>query len=339
MLCREIEIFAAENEFPFVLDTLFIGGGTPSLLEPHQLELIFSTLSLQYDLSNLSEVTLEANPGEAPIENLMAFRELGINRLSMGFQSLQPEMLTFLTRIHSREQALTTFENARKAGFDNINIDMIFSIPGQSLDMWKSDLTQITELKPDHISAYSLTNEPGTDFSRKVKSGEITEVDESLDLGFLLFTREFLNDKGYNPYEISNFAQQGFECIHNLHYWKTEPYLAFGPSAHGFDGQKRWWNVRSLDEYINRIENYSSPVVKTETITTEMRYNEILLNGLRLPDGIAESQLNGNGIDAEESLNQSLLKWKNELEINKGRLKIREKGIPFTDSILADLFI
>lgn len=339
MLCREIEQFAAKNEFPFVIDTLFIGGGTPSLLEPYQLESIFKTMRKHYDLTDLKEVTLEANPGEAHFEKLKSFRELGINRLSMGFQSLQPELLIFLTRIHSREQAIETFENARKAGFDTINIDMIFAIPGQTLENWESDLIEIIKLEPNHISAYSLTNEPGTEFNRMVRLGQISEVADEKDLAFLLFTRKFLKDRGYHAYEISNFARKGFECRHNLHYWKTEPYLAFGPSAHGYDGKKRWWNVRSLDEYLNRLQNAKSPIVKSEHITPEKKYNELLLNGLRLPGGVSQIQINSLDINSKSNLSENLIKWKNKLEIKKGYLKITTEGIPFTDSILTDLFV
>ena len=339
MLCREISQFSEKNDFQFTIDTIFFGGGTPSLLEPKHLNLIICKLNDIYNLDDLYEITLEANPGEAPLNKLRSFFDLGINRLSMGFQSLQPDLLKFLTRIHSKEDALNTFTHARKAGFNNINIDMIFSIPGQTMDKWKSDLNMLIDLSPNHISAYSLTNEPGTEFNKMVKAGKIIEVDDNIDLKYLEFTRQHLSVNGYNPYEISNFSHTGFECRHNLHYWNSDPYLAFGPSAHGFDGSHRWWNVRSIDEYIKRLDNNHSPIVKKEKINNEMGFNELLLNGLRLKYGVDIKRLIHYRSDTNDILSKSINKWKNKLENRKGRLVITKEGIPLTDSILADLFI
>jgi len=338
MLCREIDLYSKQNEFDFQLDTIFFGGGTPSLLTPNQLEQILSTLHKCYDLSNVTEITMEANPGEAPLEKLVQFRKLGINRLSMGFQSLQPKLLNFLTRIHSREQSLETYKNARKAGFENINVDIIFSIPDQTINMLEEDLETIVQLKPNHISAYSLTVEAGTELNKLVKHNQVVMPKDESDLAMLFFVREMLTKNGYNPYEISNFSLQNQECKHNLHYWNSDPYLAFGPSAHGYSFQNRWWNVRSLDEYLRRLENNESPIVSKEFNDATLKFNELLLNGLRLTRGIPVKKLTAINPNYKKDLVLGLNKWQSELAINKESLYLTDKGIPFLDSILPDLF-
>jgi len=339
MLCKEIENYANDNSFTYTIDTIFIGGGTPSLLTPNQLESILTTLNKFYNFNNLFEITMEANPGEAPFEKLKAFRKLGINRLSMGFQSLQPELLKFLTRIHTGEQAIQTFHHAREAGFENINVDLIFSIPNQTLSMLEQDLEVITKLNPNHISAYSLTVESGTELNKMVRHEKVNMPKDESDLEMLFFVRDYLNENGYSPYEISNFSKNGFECKHNLHYWNTEPYLAFGPSAHGFDLKNRWWNVRSLDEYLNKLNSGKSAIISKENSSNTNLYNELLLNGLRLKNGINLEKLKIYNPNYLADLNFGLKKWDGKLVTNKESLFISEKGIPFLDSILPDLFI
>ena len=339
MLCREIELYKKNNQFDFKIDTIFIGGGTPSLLTNKQLDSLLNCLAKNYPMDNLVELTMEANPGEAPKEKLAGFRKSGVNRLSMGFQSLQPELLKFLTRIHSKEEALETFQIARNVGFENINVDLIFSIPSQTLKMLEEDLKLVTDLNPNHISAYSLTVESGTELNRLVKKNQITMPRDESDLDMLLFVREFLNSKDYSTYEISNFAKSGFECKHNLHYWETEPYLAFGPSAHGFNAKNRWWNVRSLDEYLKRLDNFKSPINSQETTDNSSLFNEILLNGLRLKNGILIEKINEVNPNWKNDLKFGLKRWNGKLEINEKSLHLTDRGIPFLDSILPDLFI
>ena len=339
MLCREIELYSKSNDFNYKIDTIFIGGGTPSLLTPDQLQSILDTLNNCYKLNEVCEITMEANPGEAPIEKLKEFKVSGINRLSMGFQSLQPELLKFLTRIHTKEQAIDTFHNARLAGFKNINIDIIFSIPNQSLEMLEDDLNTVINLNPNHISAYSLTVESGTELNKMVKKNTVTMPKDDSDLEMLIFVRDHLSKNNYNPYEISNFALNGYECKHNVHYWNTDPYLAFGPSAHGFDSKKRWWNVRSLDEYLKLLEDFKSPINKEEETANSMRFNELLLNGLRLRDGIKIEKLKFINPNYKSDLSNGLSKWDSKLVLNEKSLHLTDEGIPFLDSILIDLFI
>ena len=339
MLCREIELYIKENQFEFIIDTIFFGGGTPSLLENRQMDSILNCIAKYYSIKNVIEITMEANPGEASKEKLAGFKNSGINRLSMGFQSLQPDLLFFLTRIHSREEALITFQIARDVGFENINIDLIFSIPNQTIKMLEEDLKIVTDLNPNHISAYSLTVESGTELNRLVKKNLITMPRDESDLEMLLFVRDFLKSKKYSAYEISNFSKSRFECKHNLHYWTTDPYLAFGPSAHGYDIKSRWWNVRSLDEYLKRLDNFKNPINRRENSDKISTFNEILLNGLRLSNGVQIKKLNRENPNWKKDLKFGLKKWSEKLKINEKSLYLTDRGIPFLDSILPDLFI
>ena len=268
-----------------IFDTVFIGGGTPSLIEAKFLERIISALDKKFDLSNVNEFTIEANPGEAPKERLKDFLSLGINRLSIGVQSLHPHLLSFLTRIHDATQVFTTFENARSVGFENISCDLIYSIPGQTWSMWEKDLRKIISLQPNHISAYTLTVEKGTSLFELVRNRKVQmPIDDETGKWFL-DTHKILEESGYPGYEISNFGSLDMQCKHNLHYWRIDPYMAFGPSAHGFDGQRRWNNTRSLNNYFQKIKSNEKPISTTENLSDLDLVNEALGFGLRMKEG------------------------------------------------------
>jgi oxygen-independent coproporphyrinogen-3 oxidase len=321
-------------------DTVFIGGGTPSLLEPMHVESILSALQNKYDLSNVKEFTLEANPGEAPKDRLKAFHSLGINRISMGVQSLQPDLLKFLTRIHTQDQVYDTYNHARSAGFDNVNCDLIYSIPDQSWDVWEQDLNQVINMAPDHISAYTLTLEKGTDLFQMVKNGKVSMPKDGQTGDWFLKTHEILDSNGYNTYEISNFAKPGMECQHNLHYWRIHPYLAFGPSAHGFDGIHRWNNTRSLDHYIQQIESGKSPVTKTETLTEINHLNELIGFGLRMREGIDLDQIPENYKNQfYKNLSRAKQKWNECIIETEMTVSLTGKGMAFCDTITVELML
>ena len=272
-----------------IFDTVFIGGGTPSLIEAKFLERIISALDKKFDLSNVNEFTIEANPGEAPKERLKDFLSLGINRLSIGVQSLHPHLLSFLTRIHDATQVFTTFENARSVGFENISCDLIYSIPGQTWSMWEKDLRKIISLQPNHISAYTLTVEKGTSLFELVRNRKVQmPIDDETGKWFL-DTHKILEESGYPGYEISNFGSLDMQCKHNLHYWRIDPYMAFGPSAHGFDGQRRWNNTRSLNNYFQKIKSNEKPISTTENLSDLDLVNEALGFGLRMKEGFSIS--------------------------------------------------
>ena len=328
------------NTAEWKIDTIFIGGGTPSLLDAKQIESILEALAAKYDLSSVKEFTIEANPGEAPKERLRDFRSFGINRISMGVQSLEPKLLKFLTRIHSVEQVFETFENARSVGFENVNCDLIYAIPGQSWEIWERDVNRIIELEPNHISAYTLTLEKGTDLFTLVKNRKVTMPKDGQTGDWFLKTHEMMKMNGYASYEISNFSNSGMECEHNLHYWRIHPYLAFGPSAHGFDGTNRWNNSRSLDQYLQQIESDSSPVSMKEILSEKDRLNELIGFGLRMNEGINlkripekyQNAFNNNLIIAEN-------KWEGCFIKKDESISLTPTGMAYSDGIGVDLML
>ena len=289
-ITKEIETCNADVS-KWTIDTIFIGGGTPSLLNGKQIEKIISALSKKYDLTNLIEFTIEVNPGEAPIEHLKLYKNSGINRLSIGVQSLEPKLLKFLTRIHDRKEVFQTYENARAAGYDNINMDLIHSIPGQTLKLLESDLKEIVKLKPEHISAYSLTVEKGTELFGMVKKKIVSMPKEEINAKFFESTIEKLTSNGYDLYEISNFSKPGLQCKHNIHYWNIEPYLGFGPSAHSFDNIYRWNNTKNLDTYLRGIESNRSVKSNVESLSKINKINETIGFGLRMSSGLNLNKL------------------------------------------------
>ena len=337
-LLKEIDSYK-DYTGKWTFDTIFFGGGTPSLLPAKYLEQILQKLHDTFNTSKVKEITLEANPGEASLEHLKDIRKLGVNRLSMGFQSFDDKILKVLGRLHKSKDCFKTFKNARKAGFDNINTDMIFNIPDLSVENWKKDLNKLLELKPEHISAYSLTVEPSTKLFNLVKNGRLLMPLERIDIEQYLLTGDILSKHGYNHYEISNYSLNNKECKHNLHYWNLSPYLSFGPSAHSYNLSERWWNYRSLDKYIDKISQNTLPVEGKEKLDYRDKYNELILNGLRLSKGVsiqnAKNHFNGKFNDYIQSIQN---KW-DCLKVDEDTIKITKNGSLFVDEISSDMFI
>jgi len=338
-LCKEISRSSLEN-YPWLFDTLFIGGGTPSLLTGRKIEKIFAALSHKISLSNFIEKTIEINPGEASLESLTDFKNLGINRVSMGVQSLDSNLLQFLSRSHSVKDVFSTYENIRKVGFENVNCDLIYSIPGQTKEIWKRDLETIIDLNPEHISAYILTVEKGTELFQMVKSNMVTMPKNSESADFFNFTQNQLNNSGFFPYEVSNFCKPKKECLHNLHYWKIDPFIGFGPSAHSFDGTCRWNNAGSLDHYIQKINGKYSPISKSETLTEIQQVNEKIGFGLRLSGGVELITIPESFKDQLlENVNRNKKKWSGFIKHNNDRIYLNQKGYAFADAIAVDLLL
>ena len=271
-----------------IFSSIYFGGGTPSLMEPKYLGEIISSLKFFYSISDDAEITMETNPGTVDKNKLEAFRKIGINRVSIGIQSFHNDELKFLTRIHNKETAIKTVHNAKEAGFDNISIDLIFNLPGQTKERWKSNLQTAVELPVKHISAYSLILERGTILNKMVLDGKVTIQDEDYDAELYELTIDFLTSNGFEQYEVSNFAKHGYECRHNNAYWRYREYLSFGPSAHSFvnlptgkAGGTRWWNYSSLKHYITEIEKNGSAAASSEIIDDEMALNEYVMLALR----------------------------------------------------------
>jgi len=338
-LLKEIQLCTIDTS-KWKINTIFIGGGTPSLIHPDLIIKLINTLSEKFDISKVAEFTIEANPGEAEMESLKEFHDLGINRLSIGVQSLEPELLNFLTRNHSPSDVITTFENARKAGYKNINCDLIYNIPNQTIDIWKRDLQKVIDLQPDHISCYSLTVEKNTKLFRYVADGTITMPSDDESINYYEWTQSSLSNNNFIQYEISNWKKPNRECMHNIHYWKINPYLSFGPSAHSFDGEKRYSNVRSLDKYIRLIKEGKTPIDFSEDFSEKNFTNELIGFGLRISDGINLNRIpNKFKKSVKKSIEENQIKWGNYFIFEKDRLKLTNKGFAFSDAIAVDLMI
>ena len=272
--------------------TIFFGGGTPSALSTPQLEYLLTGLRVRLDLSALEEWTLEMNPATVSLEKARTLRQLGVNRVSMGVQSWEPQLLAVLGRVHSADQARRSYEILREAGFENVNLDLIFGIPTQTPAMWQRSLAATIALAPEHISAYNLTYEEDTDFFRRFVSGELTQ-DAEADADLFEQTADTLSAGGFEPYEISNFSRPGRECAHNLAYWQGRDYLGLGPSAFSTVGERRWAGVRDTAAYNDRIHLGVPAADFEETVPPAMRRAESIAFGLRTNRGVALETLRG----------------------------------------------
>jgi oxygen-independent coproporphyrinogen III oxidase len=313
------------------LETVFFGGGTPSALSVKQLDFVLSGLHRRLDLSGLREWTLEMNPATVSLEKARMLRDFGVNRISMGVQSWDPAILSRLGRVHSAEQAERSFHILREAEFTNLNLDLIFGVPGQSLGTWEQTLKKTVGLAPEHISAYCLTIEEDTEFFRRFQSGELTQ-DGERDATLYEFTMGTLETAGYHQYEISNYAKAGYECLHNLAYWQGRNYLGVGPSAFSTIGERRWQNTPDTSRYIEQVLCAIEPINFQEHVTDRMRKAETIAFGLRTSIGVSESELTPwtNELKA--------LRHEGYLEQWDARIRLTPKGRLVADSI-AELFI
>ncbi len=307
--------------------TIFFGGGTPSALSTPQLDYLLTGLRARLDLSALTEWTLEMNPATVSLEKARALRALGVNRISMGVQSWEPALLLTLGRVHSAEQARRSYEILREAGFENVNLDLIFGIPGQTRGQWERSLAATAALGPEHISAYNLTYEEDTDFFARFTRGEFVQ-DADADADLFEFTADFLTGAGYPPYEISNFAPAGRECAHNLGYWGGADYLGLGPSAFSTVGERRWSNVRDTAGYNERILRGEMAEDFSEAVPPAMRRVEAIAFGLRTSDGVPAEWLAGQAASVEEHTALGLMEAR-----GLGRLALTRRGRLLADTV------
>ena len=338
LLIEEINSYRRYNKKKWEFNTIFFGGGTPSILPVKNIEKILIQLNDVFDISNVKEITLEANPGEASFNFLNDIKKIGINRLSIGFQSFNDEVLKKLGRYHRSNDCFKTFKNARKAGFKNINTDMIFNIPNLSTNQWIGDIKKLISIEPEHISAYSLTVEPSTKLFNLVKNNKMLMPSEQIDIEQFLITKDILMKNKYFQYEISNYSKKNMECKHNLNYWESNPYISFGPSAHSYDTKKRWWNVKSLDKYLSLVGNGKLPVENFEILKKQDKYNEMILNGLRLTKGISLNKIKKFHKNHLIYLKELTKKW-DCIDLSNGYLKLNKNGMLLVDNISSDMFI
>jgi len=280
-LKKEINYYAEKHASDRLLTTIYFGGGTPSLMEPEYLEEIIASIKFNFNVSESAEITMETNPGTVDKEKLKKFKEVGINRISVGIQSFQEDELNFLTRVHDGETAINTVIDAADVGFDNISIDLIFNLPGQNKEKWLNNLKQAIKLPIVHLSAYSLILERGTILNKMALDGKVVLEDDDHDADLYECTVKFLTANGFYQYEVSNFTKRGYECIHNNTYWHYKDYIGFGTSAHSFINGKRWWNYSSLKKYIQEIEKNGHSMANFEQLSQAEMHDEYIMLSLR----------------------------------------------------------
>lgn len=335
-LCAEIRHGGAARGRPQVR-TLFIGGGTPTVLAPELLGKMLEACGEAFDILPGAEITSEANPGTVDRARFTTLRALGINRLSMGVQSFDDAELRWLGRMHSADEAVRSFESARAAGFEDINLDFMFGLPRQQPATWSRTLARALTLAPEHLSLYSLIVEDGTPLADWVRRGVVTEPDDDLAADLYLDAMETLDAHGLEQYEISNWGRQGRECRHNLVYWRNEPYLGFGAGAHSFDfdpgepgAGRRWWNVRPVPAYIKRIQAGHTANAGDEIITPRLAMGETMMVGLRLVrEGVTDDRFRARfGVSLDDTFGEIIagLVADGLLERLPDRIRLTEQG-------------
>jgi putative oxygen-independent coproporphyrinogen III oxidase len=282
----ETEARLYRDRFP-AFDTLYLGGGTPSLLTNAQLDNLTKNLRRHFSFAPDTEITLEANPDDLTLEKLRLFRDLGLNRLSLGVQSFDDQELRFWGRRHTAARTEAALKLIRATGFTNLGLDLIYGLPGQTASAWLQTLKTALSFTPEHLSCYQLTLAANTPLGRMVAAGEVRLPDEDTQRELFLLTGKFLQERGYFHYEVANFARkERYACRHNLKYWTHIPYLGLGPGAHSFDGHRRWWNFSSVEHYGASLNAGRAPLAGQETLTPAQIRLEILYLGFRTQEGV-----------------------------------------------------
>jgi oxygen-independent coproporphyrinogen-3 oxidase len=347
---REIEKFLSalseemtlrkEESAGKTIHTVYFGGGTPSLLQPSQLQHILDNIHRHYDIEPDAEITIEANPEQLALDYCMGLKALGFNRISIGIQSFHDEILQFLGRKHTAKEAMQAVENAHKAGFDNISIDLIYGVNERDNTLWLKELETAFVMPVRHFSAYALTVEENSLLYRRIRQHKTVEPDEDLASVQYAILSEAVAKSRFAQYEVSNFAVNGWESKHNSAYWDRTPYLGLGPAAHSFDGTHRSWNAPNLSSYFAQIEQ-RKPFHERETLTDTDRYNEYLLLRLRTRAGIDLREM--EALFGRERTDGLLRHFETDVdarhyECNPDRLHLTAEGLWFADGIAGDLF-
>ena len=330
------------------ISTVYLGGGTPSQLSPALLHRLFCHLEESQIIPRLIgrgkgeglEITMECNPDDLTDEYVTVLSNLPINRISMGAQTFSDERLRFLHRRHQARQVNEAVERLRKAGFQNISIDLMFGFPGETLEDWEADIEETLKLQVEHISAYSLMFEEGTRLYKLREEGKVKETDEELYLKMYETLIDRLTAAGYEHYEISNFARPGFRSHHNSSYWDGTPYLGLGAAAHSYDIDSRWWNISDVREYIRRIQQGESPIEEKEILSKTTRYDDAVMTALRTSRGLYLKDVETSfGQELKEYLMTNALPHLREgrLTMENDYLRLTRKGLFVSDSVMSDL--
>jgi oxygen-independent coproporphyrinogen-3 oxidase len=334
---RSRSSFISDSE----VNTIYFGGGTPSLMDTGDIAGIISEIKTVFNLSPDHEITLEANPDDIGMKYLEGIQKAGVNRLSIGIQSFDDKDLELMNRRHNSVGAVNSVRDAYRSGFENISIDLIYGLPGQDMEAWLVNLEKAVEMRPEHISSYNLTYEKGTNFYRWLKEGKLKETDDESSLWMFRKSVEFLEKEGYEHYEISNYAREGKYSRHNTKYWFGEQYLGLGPSAHSYNGKTRCWNISSLRKWLES-DIGSAGSISLEEIDSQTARNEMIMTRLRTKWGIpGEEYVEKFG---SKSWDELLLMAKSFLsrglmEKTTTGLAITEKGKFLSDGIISDLFV
>jgi len=320
-----------------IVPTIFFGGGTPTLLQAHDLNRVIAKIKSEFEVSKDCEITIEANPDTVTEDLLTKLREGGFNRISFGMQSAVPHVLATLDRTHKPEGVNKSVELARKTGFDHISVDLIYGTPGESIADWEISVNSALSMAIDHISAYALIVEAGTKLSNQVKRGEIVMPADDETAEKYRIADDLFASAGFNWYELSNWAKPGGECRHNINYWNGSNWWGVGPGAHSFLGNERWWNVKHPSVYQERIDSGLSPKLAGETLTLENRNDEKIMLQIRLVDGIDLNSLtsvqNANAAKYLESDHISHSHW------SQGRVVLTQSGRLIADRIVRELMV
>jgi oxygen-independent coproporphyrinogen-3 oxidase len=321
-------------------DTIFFGGGTPSLLSYDDFSRIFNSIYSNLSILDNPEITIEANPGTLNKKKLSEFKKLPVNRLSFGVQSFIDSELKFLTRIHSSSGAVSSVKSAQDEGFNNISLDLIFALPNQNIKSWQYSLDKAIELNTQHLSAYSLIYEEGTVLYDLFKKKKVKKANEENERILYDFTIQYIRGKGFHQYEVSNYSKEGFECRHNLKYWNRNEYIGFGPSAASFIGNQRWVNTRNIDEYINRISAGKTTYDLFETIDEQTSVYEYIFLGLRSKGINLKEFLTRYNFDFEKKYSEACrFLLNNSLAVKTNTtFKLTSNGYALCDEILASYF-
>ena len=339
-LIKEIsakKLYLSENK----IDTIYFGGGTPSVLDIGEIEMVFKTLFRYIPSNDVTEITFETNPDDFTIDYGKQLKNYSpINRISFGLQSIFDKQLRIIGRRHNANEGIEAIERAHKIGFNNITADLIYGLPDLSLQMWDKTLDVVLNLPIKHLSAYHLTYEEGTPFYADLKKGNLKEIDEDLShQQFEMLIKKTI-EKGMEHYEISNFAYPGFESQHNSNYWTGQPYFGMGPSAHSYYNMKRQWNVSSVQQYI-KLFNSDKPYFESEKLSDIDRFNEIVMLGLRTSKGLSLENIKQLGQNFNEVLEVNIEPYIKEkkLLMNNGFIAVTPQYKFITDGIIQNLFI
>jgi len=324
-----------------IIETIYFGGGTPSLLNNDDLENLLNAISDNYPVSDKAEITIEANPDDINKEKLTVWKESGINRLSIGIQSFQQKDLEWMNRAHNSVQALDSILLAKKSGFNNFSIDLIYGIPGLTDEEWKMNVEQVINLESPHIACYALTVEPKTALQKMIALKKKVDIDTDQQARQFLLLMKWMKEAGFEHYEISNFAKPGYRSWHNSSYWRGKKYIGIGPSAHSYDGKSRRWNIANNALYIQSIKNNIIPF-EEEKLTDAERLNEYIMTSLRTIEGLDLKVIEINfSIKERKRIEDSVVDYigKKMIVYNKEKLLLTDEGKLFADGIAVDLFI